>query len=157
MDLIARDIMTHPVVTTREDMTVRELMEILHKNGISGVPVINAESELVGVVSITDLISEGIEDRVEIGEADFHTSPAMDDLSDAYELLEPEAKVLNLPVSRIMSRNVITAENDASIGKLADLMVTNRIHRVIIVQNDKISGIVSVMDILNSLRDQAST
>lgn len=156
MNLTARDIMSHPVIAAGEDMTVDQLISLLRENQISGVPVIDGEGDLVGVISITDLLSispDGLS-RSEDEESDFHSSPAMDGLAGASALLEPEGEALDLIVRDLMSRNLITAPEGAPLGELADLMVTNRIHRLIIVEGRKAAGIVSVMDILRTLRDQ---
>lgn len=156
MNLTARDIMSHPVICAREDMTVDELISLLRENAISGVPVIDGEGDLVGVISITDLLSispDGLP-RSNDEESDFHSSPAMDGLAGASALLEPDGEALNLIVRDLMSRNLITAGEEAPMGELADLMVSHRIHRLIIVEGRKAVGIVSVMDILRTLRDQ---
>ena len=163
MDLFAVDIMTHPVISANEDMTVRELIDLLNRKQISGVPVVDADDRLVGVISITDLISLGNNlidmgadsgEALEVRESDFHTSPAMDGLAGAHGLLEPDAGILEIPVGDLMSRNVITAREQAHIGELADRMVSNSIHRLIIVRGDRMVGIISVRDILRSLGDR---
>ncbi|MDP6776965.1 MAG: CBS domain-containing protein [Candidatus Latescibacteria bacterium] len=156
MNLTARDIMSHPVVSAREDMTVAELISLLREKQISGVPVIDSSEDLVGVISITDLLSispDGLP-RTDDEESDFHSSPAMDGLAGASALLEPEGEALDLIVRDLMSPNLISAGEGAPMGELADLMVTHRIHRLIIVEGRKAVGIVSVMDILRTLRDQ---
>ena len=156
MDLNASDIMTHPVISAHEDMTARELIDLLNERQISGVPVLDGRHRLAGVVSITDLLSlsADIVDAGEVGESDFHTSPAMDGLARASDLLEPEEEVLERPVRDLMSRNVITATEQTPVGEVADRMVSHRIHRLIIVRGREVVGIVSVTDILRTLRDR---
>ncbi len=99
MDLLACDIMTSPVISIREDTTVRDLISLLQEKQISGVPVIDAEDRLAGVISITDLLalSADTEEATEFEESDFHTSPAMDGLSRAQGLLEPEEALFDHP------------------------------------------------------------
>lgn len=156
MDLVAGDIMTSPVISAYEDMTVKELIRLLQDNQISGMPVVNASGNLVGVVSITDLISlgAGTEAAPEVSESDFHTSPAMDGLSRASGLFEPEDEILDRPVRGLMSPNAVTAAEQTPVGKIADTMVSHRIHRVIIVRGEAAVGIVSITDILRTLRDR---
>jgi len=156
MDLVAADIMTSPVISAHQDMPVRELTDLLQARHISGVPVVDSDDQLVGVVSITDIVALGsdTEDWPEAKDSDFHTSPAMDGMSRASDLLEPEADLLDHPIRDLMSRDVITALEETPVGKIADTMVTHRIHRVIIVTGDRAVGIVSVTDILRTLRDR---
>ena len=69
-------------------------------------------------------------------------------------MFEPAEAVLDIPINGLMSVDAITTTEDASIGAIADLMATRRIHRVIVVREKELVGIISVMDILRSLRDQ---
>ena len=154
MNLTAQDIMNAPAITINQDRTVGDLMQLLDENRITGVPVVDDDGRLVGVVSITDLLALGVDDTPEEGslESDFHTSPAMDGLSGARSFLVPDGEVLDRPVRSIMSSNVITATLDTEVGSLADTMVTHNVHRLIVVQGDRTEGIVSVKDILHALR-----
>ena len=156
MDLTAGAIMSHPAICAREEMSVADLMDLLAENQISGVPVVDAEDRLVGVISITDLLSleEDAPDEELPDGSDYHTSPAMDGLAEASGLLQPEEAVRDLPVSDLMSRQVITTTEDAPLGQLADLLLSHRIHRLIVVRGEGIAGIVSVSDILRCLRTQ---
>jgi CBS domain-containing protein len=52
-----RDVMTTPVITVRAQATCAEVIEVLLANGISGVPVVDGEGRLLGVVTEADLIS----------------------------------------------------------------------------------------------------
>jgi CBS domain-containing protein len=155
MNLTAGDIMSCPVVCAREEMTVRELVTLLQEHRISGVPVVDAEESLAGVISITDLLSLGVDPAADAPESsDFHTSPSMDRLSEASEFIAPEDEVLDRPIAHLMSRHVITTSEKATVGEVADLMLSHRIHRLIIVRGARIVGIVSVSDILKSLQRQ---
>jgi predicted transcriptional regulator len=159
MELTAEAIMSHPVICAREGMTVRELIDLLQQKQISGLPVVDADDRLVGVISITDLISLGVDSRSDLSpvESDFHTSPAMDGLAAATAFLEPEDEILDSPIRNLMSRNIITTSEKSPLGELAGLMISHHIHRLIVVRGEKIVGIVSVRDILRALRDRYRT
>ena len=153
MNLKASEIMNAPAITAHQDCTVGDLMKLLDENSITGVPVVDDDGTLVGVVSITDLLALGVNDEAEGElESDFHTSPAMDGLSRSSGFLVPDSDMLDRTVRTIMSQNAITATLDAAVGDLADTMVTHNVHRIIIVKGDKPKGIVSVKDILHALR-----
>ena len=55
--LEAQDLMNPDVLTVPEDMSVRELAAFLLDNQISGAPVVHSNDELVGVVSMTDIVA----------------------------------------------------------------------------------------------------
>lgn len=156
MAITAREIMSQPAVSIREDSTVRDLLVLLHEKHFSGVPVVDGSGRLTGVITLTDLlaIDPTAHPEYPVAVSDFHTSPAMDGLSEASGMLEPADAVLDLPVGALMSRQAITATEEASIGEVADLMASRRIHRVIVVRDRDLVGIISVMDILQALRDR---
>lgn len=154
MNLTARDIMTSPVVSVNEATPVKDLMHLLSTRTISGAPVVDEAGDLVGVISITDLLAANIGDD-ELGPADFHTSPSMDGLSELNDLLAPGEEIQEHPVRELMSRNSVTADEDCPIGAMSRTLVSNRIHRLVIVRDNKPVGIVSVGDILRALSDQA--
>lgn len=51
-----RDIMTAPVITINENMTLQECSQIMKKHHIHHVPVVNNDDELVGMISATDFL-----------------------------------------------------------------------------------------------------
>lgn len=152
MGVCARDIMTSDVICAREGMTIQELARLLQQHKITGVPVLGPDGVLVGVVSMTDIL---LHDEV-FGEgpvmmSDYHKHPETGH-EGWWENFAPE-DAPNLRVSDIMSPEAITARHDASIADLAGMMYSNRIHRVIIVEGDRLAGIVSTMDILRAVMD----
>ena len=56
--LTAQDIMTKDVITARKDMSVKELAQLLHDKKISGVPVVDDQDNLIGIVTENDLIDQ---------------------------------------------------------------------------------------------------
>ena len=150
MNLTARDLMTAPVISVQETTRVKELVGLLNEKSISGVPVVDEEGVLVGVISITDLLSANIGDD-EFGQADFHTSPSMDGLAELNDLLSPSQEIEGHPVRELMSRKSITAKESSPIGSISKTLVTHRIHRLVIVREGRPVGIVSVGDILRAL------
>ncbi len=56
--MIARDIMTHRVYTTTPQATVQEVAQLLTRERISGVPVVNPDGKLIGIVTEADIIAK---------------------------------------------------------------------------------------------------
>ena len=54
----ARDLMTRPVVTFRSDTPIRHAAAVLTEKSIAAAPVVNAEDDLIGMVSEGDLITD---------------------------------------------------------------------------------------------------
>ncbi len=103
MNLVAKDLMTSPVVSVSETTTVKELVALMSERAISGVPVVDEGGVLVGVISITDLLAANLGDD-DFGHADFHTSPSMDGLTELHDLLAPGEDIEEHQVSQLMSQ-----------------------------------------------------
>jgi predicted transcriptional regulator len=121
--LKAKDLMTKDVITVSEDMSIVELAKVLYENKISGVPVVDKDKKLVGVVTEKDLIN-----------------------------IIFSGNVTNTKVGDIMSRNIIKFTPDTDIDKIALAISEKNVRRVIIVDDkDKVVGIVSRRDIIKML------
>jgi predicted transcriptional regulator len=121
--LKAKDLMTKEVITVNEEMSVVDLAKILCENKISGVPVVDKDKKLVGVVTEKDLIN-----------------------------IIFSGNVRNTKVGDIMSRNIIKFTPDTDIDKIALAISEKNVRRVIIVDDkDKVVGIVSRRDIIKML------
>ena len=152
MGVCARDIMTAEVICARKDMAVRELARLLHEHRITGGPVLDDAGALVGVVSMTDmLLHDGMIEGEPVMDSDYykHVEAGHDSWWDDFS---PE-DAPDLRVAEIMSPEAITATADASIADLAGIMYTSKIHRVIILDGERLAGIVSTMDILRAVKD----
>ena len=135
----ARDVMVSPVITVTPNSSVKELAQTLLKNRISGVPVVDHQGQLVGIVSEGDLLHRseaGTEPRRSRG---LRLKPRM-----ANETLAAEyIKVHSRKVADIMVRNVLTADPETPLDEIAILMEQNSIKRVPIVSKGQLVGIVS--------------
>ena len=78
-ELTVRDVMTSSVISVGPDMPVSELVEVLAEEGISGLPVVDADEVCVGVVSTTDV------SRAVLGEERTDLERPKEDESDAPE------------------------------------------------------------------------
>jgi len=152
MSVYAKDIMTSGVVCAREDMTVQQLVQFLQQHEITGAPVLDETGVLTGVVSTTDII---LQDEL------FGEGPVLE--SDYYSQIEVRGGDLkddlvledlgDRRVRDIMSPDIITASQDTPMERLAGIMYVHRIHRVIIVEEGRVAGIVSTMDILQAVME----
>ena len=154
--LTAKDIMTPEILVARADWSLDQLAEFFIDNYISGAPVISEEEELIGVVSLTDIV------RHDSFQA--HAAP-VDDIPDYYlrglegryareEIatlgLQPESAVV---VRDIMTPMVFEVGEDTPIQAIADTMVRGHIHRVFVTRDRRIIGIITALDMLQVIRD----
>lgn len=145
MKKTAKDIMTRKVIMVKEDMMVNDLIELFLKNKISCAPVVDRKKKLIGIVTKTDIFGRFMD-----FDLDFTLKVGLKDILDSHPALS-ELEVSSeteSTVGQIMTPNPITAGENTAIEKLAEVMIENGIHRLIIKRGGKIVGIVSTLDIL---------
>src|SRR5499427_7248860 len=141
----AADVMVSNVITVGLDASIGEVAAALLNNHISGAPVVGKNGELVGIVSEGDLIR-----RPEIGTTKRH-SWWLELLSNEWASATEYIKSHSRKVADVMTREVITANQDTSLGDIAAMLERNRIKRVPIVDGSKLVGIVTRANILQAL------
>ncbi len=162
--VIARDVMSGYVVTAGESETIGEVAAKLSKHRISGLPVVNLHEELVGMISESDIIRRFTNLVTESTGRKLLTS-----LAESLDLLttlckknhEKGEKVFmdlrETPVSEVMTKTIIAAEPDDTIQRVAELMTTNNVNRVPIVDHGKLVGIVGRADIVKRVQSMDMT
>jgi CBS domain-containing protein len=141
----ARDVMVSAVVTASPDTTVEGLARLMINLRISGLPVLDQDGRLVGMVTEGDLLR-----RVEIG-TERHRPRWSEPFSSNSRLAAEYIKSHAKRVADIMTREVCSVKETATLGEIADLLEAKRIKRVPVVHDGKIVGIVSRADLLKVL------
>lgn len=149
----ARDVMNDKILTVTEEMTVHELAAFLTDHEISGAPVEDAQGRLVGVVSTTDLARHAAEGGTEPGEDDhpFYYSWQGANGFDAEDLEELHIEEEGQRVAEIMTPTVFAVEIDAPVSHVARSMLNSHLHRLLVVDEQKVVGIISTSDLLRLL------
>ena len=70
---------------------------------------------------------------------------------DLSQFIYTERFNLNLPVTKIMSKNLVTCDLNTSVTELMDLMTDKKIRHILIIEDKKLLGIVSIGDVVNHL------
>ena len=146
--LYVKDIMTANPVTVEPDDSVVYAARILFERNFNGLPVVNAQKELVGILTEYDLISKG---------GDLHMSMLVNVLGnlDTYKkdnsLVKDEIKrLMILKVKDIMNTDPLAIEENASIKSMAELFASH--HKVnpipVVDQYKKLVGVVSRFDLV---------
>lgn len=146
----AKDIMTTKVITIGKDATIGELSRMLLKNKISGVPVVDGEGKLIGMVTDADIITEDMEPMFPIYFDPLIISYAF---IENFEKYQKDAKeYLETKVEEIMARRVKSVKKETPVSDIARIMVKDRINRIPVVdENNKVIGIIARADILKSM------
>jgi CBS domain-containing protein len=152
-ELVASDVMNTQVLAVRPDMTVRELATLLTENEISGAPVTDGHGRLLGMVSLSD-IAQGEAD--EVGLAPSESDPeatvhGWEDEATSDEMRELHVEGGEALVRDIMTPTAYTVPDDTPVSRLARTMVAGRVHRLLVVRDQRVVGIVTSLDLLTLL------
>ena len=145
--LKAKDFMTKKVFTINPEATVEELAKLLTEHGISGVPVVDGEKKLVGIVTENDLISQN--KRLHI--------PTVMRLFDAFIVLdsgkieEEIKKMAATTVGDICTKKVMSIKEDTTLQEVATIMSEKKIHLLPVLRDDVVVGIVGKHDVVSAM------
>lgn len=134
----ARDVMSTEVLSIAAEATVFEAAQLLVNMRVSAMPVLDGKGFVVGIVSEADLI---------------RNTGAVAPLEhvDAAYAEKARATAHARSVTKVMSKNVVTASEDSTLQEIADLMLGRGIKRIPIVSDGAVVGIVSRIDLLRAL------
>jgi len=150
----AIDVMVSPVITVTRDMSVAETADILLKNGISAVPVVDATRAPIGIVSESDLMR-----RAEAG-TQRRRSWWLEMLTSSGTIAADFVKSHATMVGDVMTKWPLTVSEETPLAEIADLLESRRIKRVPVVRDGKVVGIISRANLLQAfaaMRRQASS
>jgi len=145
----AMDVMTPNVITVDPDSSILTLARLLSERAISGVPVVDSDNRLIGIVSEGDLLHRaetGTERRTEHRRARWLDAIASDEA-----LASDYVKSHGRKVKDVMTANVISVPETMELADVAMLLETKRIKRVPVVRDSKIVGILSRANLVRAL------
>jgi len=147
----AREVMTSDVASVRSGTPIREIAKLLFERHISAVPVVDDSGAPIGMVSEGDLLGRGDADRETRG--DWWLAL----LSESEKLgpdIVPAVRKAERAASDVMSRPVISVNENTETSEIARILATHRIKRVPVVSHGRVIGIVSRADLLRELAQQ---
>ncbi len=177
--LRVHEIMTRDVIALSPDMTMRDAVAALTTHHISGAPVVSGVA-VVGILSLSDLLSfqastQPVPSAREVA-PDWEEEPTRDeedslptsafftdywddagaDVSERFtDHDSPEWDLLGEhTVSEAMTRTLCTVAPNTEVPKAADYMRRAGIHRVLVMENGVLLGILSTMDIARAVADK---
>ena len=140
----ALDVMVSPVITVSPDTSVAEAADVLLKNRISGMPVLDDTGALVGMVSEADFLR-----RVEAG-TERRRSRWLELFTRRETIAAEYVKSHGRKVSDVMTTWPVSVSEDLPLVDIADLMEARQIKRVPVVRAGKVVGIVSRANLLQA-------
>ncbi|MCE9581992.1 MAG: CBS domain-containing protein [Planctomycetes bacterium] len=155
--ILAKNVMTKDVTTIGEDTPVKKMIQIIRKTSFSGLPVVDKSGRVVGLISQNDILHAlawAVESE-KLTKA-FHAGKRRV----AVKLLKSKGKVgvgklLEKPVKELMTAGVVHCGPDAPVAELCEIMVSKRIHRIVVLDADrKVLGLISATDLVRKFGEQ---
>ncbi len=112
--------------TLSEKDTIKIASQQFHEKKIGCMPVINTRNDVVGILSERDLS----------------------------RFIYAEKFNITLPVSDLMTKDLVTCDLNTSVTELMDEMTEKKIRHILIMESKKLLGIVSIGDVVNHLIDK---
>lgn len=118
--LKAKDIMTESLVTVSKDASMFEVSQLLSMHNITGIPVVDEEMHVVGVITEKDML-------------------------DLYHVMKYTE---NRTVSSSMSRDVVTFDVEDDLDDVCECFKEHSFRRVPVTRDGKIAGVISRRDLI---------
>ena len=112
--------------TLSEADTVKIASQNLHEKKVGSMPVLDKNNNVIGIISERDLS----------------------------QFIYTERFNSNLPVSQIMTKELVTCDLNTSVTELMNEMTEKKIRHILIMEDKKLLGIVSIGDVVNHLIDK---
>jgi len=109
--------------TLNETDTVKTASQILHEKKVGCMPVLDKNKIVIGIISERDLSRS----------------------------IYTEQFNMSLPVTKIMSKNLVSCDLNTSVTELMNEMTKKKIRHILIMEDKKLLGIVSIRDVVNHL------
>jgi len=155
--ICAKDVMTRDLLTAYEGWTIHRLADFFINRDISAAPVIASDHELVGVVSVDDVCrfnNLNEQDKSNALRNHYRDSCGQDINEEVLRSWVKDA-AKNCTVHQIMTHEVIAVDQAESIEAVAKLLLDRHLHRVFVTEENKVVGVITVMDILRAFVEAA--
>lgn len=156
MALTARDVMQTHVVSVSPQDPLSTVHRLFVEEDITGAPVVDDQERIVGVISSTDLMRAAADEhdtaRADPGYFRENLEFSGPELSSA-----PEDYLNRLgerTVEECMSDELVQVSPDASIPEVARTLRSQQVHRVVVVEDERLVGIISTFDLVGLLEKE---
>jgi CBS domain-containing protein len=145
------DVMTRKVFAVGPGTSLETAARLLAQKRVSGAPVVQADGEVVGFVSLSDLVDPDRDRGEEIGDAHYYLLEG----GTALEFGDPTVPREGT-VEEVMTLSVLAIEPEASIVEAGRRLVELGVHRMLVVDERRnLVGIVSVIDLVRGFVEAA--
>lgn len=150
--LIARDVMQRDVRAVGPEATLQEVAEILAQREYSGLPVVDDEGRLLGIVTEGDLLVRARRLQLPLI---FPFIGGHVYLENPRRFEEQLRKAVGVNVTDVMTKDVVAVAEDTPLHELAEIMVQRKINRLPVANDGRLVGLVTRDDIIRAVHLQS--
>jgi len=145
INLCAEDIMQRELFTVHANESLDRTEQLLTEAGVSGVPVTDDGGRLLGVLSMRDLMRQHNNDRELPADVD---ATVFDDEIGETEQVAFARPAAGACAADIMTQDVVSVPPTMPLPLVASRMVSNKVHRVMVIDRGRLVGLVSATEML---------
>jgi CBS domain-containing protein len=142
--MLVKDIMTTNVIAANPWNTVEEAAQAMLEYNIGGLPIIDENRNLVGILTETDFIGT----KVNVPHAMVSLTKLLGQTHYKADINDIFDKTRDFALERVMTKRVYSLSPEATLSEANEAMVRNRVSRLPIVKNNKLLGIITKRDIM---------
>lgn len=144
--LKVKQAMTHDPVTVRTGTSVKDVARIMIDKGIGGVPVVNEDGDLLGIVTESDLVEHDTDVKF----------PSFVHFLDGYVFVPGSLarfdkkfkKAVAATAGEMMTEEIVAVDADDSVQEVATLMTEKKLKRFPVISEGRLVGIITMADIV---------
>jgi CBS domain-containing protein len=141
--------MQSDVVTVTEGTSLGEVGRLLLERRVSGVPVVDGQNRPVGIVSLTDIVDSTVNENRQFGDEKLYYRSMARAANGVGRGFHVDASLD--AAETVMTPLVLRIDARASVVAAARVMAQERVHRLIVVDGEKMVGIITSMDIVRAV------
>ena len=131
--MLVKNRMSQPVITVDPDMPIMEALNMMKTKQIRRLPVVDGKGKLIGIVSNEDLLNAGPSDATSLS------------------VWEINYLVGKITVKKVMTKNVLTINENTPIEEAARIMVDNKVGGLPVMSDNKLVGVITESDLFKIL------
>ena len=146
--LNASDIMTTDVITVKKETNLKDLARLLYRNHINGVPVVDDDGLLIGIICESDLIRKNKKLHIPTVVAIFDWVLYLE----SPKKIEKEIQRINATtVEDLYIKEVVTVDEKTPVDEIATIMEEKKVYTIPVMDGNRLVGIVGQADLIRTL------
>jgi CBS domain-containing protein len=151
----ARDVMQTHVVSVSPDTPISDVQRLFYEESIHGAPVVDQLGRVLGMLSSADLLRAAAEAHDVAPAEPSHHRNDLDLSHQDWERAPTDivARIGEATVEEVMSPGIVHVAPDTPVTEVARQMRELHIHRVVVLEDDKLCGVISTFDLIGLLAE----